>query len=214
MKNYEYIVASLPVLSTDWKYGSSESFESILGDIREQLSKGDNAVMDFLLNGFDENSLNEEFYFKALRHPNRFIREYFRFDLNLRNAKVRFLNKSLGRPADEDVMTGLGKEDDTRTDIDGYLFTGGEFEEALRTDAIFSGGDLLQRERALDDLKWGKINELTVFDDFDMEAILAFVAKLKIVDRWLTLDEEQGKEMFKRLVDEVRGTFKGVNYQE
>ena len=47
-----------------------------------------------------------------------------------------------------------------------------------------------------------------------MEAILAFVAKLKIVDRWLTLDEEQGKEMFKRLVDEVRGTFKGVNYQE
>ena len=63
-------------------------------------------------------------------------------------------------------------------------------------------------------MKWGKINELTVFDDFDMEAILAFVAKLKIVDRWLTLDEEQGKEMFKRLVDEVRGTFKGVNYQE
>ena len=118
MKNYEYIVASLPVLSTDWKYGSSESFESILGDIREQLSKGDNAVMDFLLNGFDENSLDEDFYFKALRHPNRFIREYFRFDLNLRNAKVRFLNKSLGRPADEDVMTGLGKEDDTRTDID------------------------------------------------------------------------------------------------
>ena len=51
MKNYEYIVASLPVLSTDWKYGSSESFDTILGDIREQLSKGDNAVMDFLLKG-------------------------------------------------------------------------------------------------------------------------------------------------------------------
>ena len=213
MDNYEYIISSLPVLEPDVKPGEP-SRDNILAFIREQLSRRDNDVVDLLLRGHDETQLDEAFYREALAHQDRFIREYFRFDLNLRNAKVRFLNKSLGRPADEDVMTGLGKEDDTRTDIDGYLFTGGEFEEALRTDAIFSGSDLLQRERALDDLKWGKINELTVFDDFDMEAILAFVAKLKIVDRWLTLDEEQGKEMFKRLVDEVRGTFKGVNYQE
>ena len=34
------------------------------------------------------------------------------------------------------------------------------------------------------------------------------------IRRWLLLDEEAGRAMFKRLVDEVRGTFKGVEYNE
>jgi hypothetical protein len=34
------------------------------------------------------------------------------------------------------------------------------------------------------------------------------------VDRWLELDEERGREKFQKLVVEVRGTFKGVDYKE
>ena len=40
------------------------------------------------------------------------------------------------------------------------------------------------------------------------------MAKMMIIRRWLILDEETGRAMFKRLVDEVRGTFKGVEYNE
>ena len=40
------------------------------------------------------------------------------------------------------------------------------------------------------------------------------VAKMMIIRRWLILDEETGRIMFKKLVDEVRGTFKGVEYNE
>jgi hypothetical protein len=40
------------------------------------------------------------------------------------------------------------------------------------------------------------------------------VTKLHIVDRWLALDEEKGRELFRKLVQEVKGTFKGVNYTE
>ena len=38
--------------------------------------------------------------------------------------------------------------------------------------------------------------------------------KMMIIRRWLILDEATGREMFKKLVDEVRGTFKGVEYNE
>ena len=58
------------------------------------------------------------------------------------------------------------------------------------------------------------MDSLSVFHYFDIEAVLAYIAKLHIVNRWLALDEEVGREQFRRLVKEVRGTFKGVNYTE
>ncbi|MBQ2565537.1 MAG: DUF2764 family protein, partial [Bacteroidales bacterium] len=54
---------------------------------------------------------------------------------------------------------------------------------------------------------------ITTFNYFDVNVILAFIAKLHIIWRWIALDPVTGKEMFEDLVDEVRGTFKGVNYQ-
>ena len=73
---------------------------------------------------------------------------------------------------------------------------------------------LLDRERDLDEITWEKISSLETFHYFDITAVLAYVAKLHIVDRWLALDEEKGRELFHKLVQEVKGTFKGVNYTE
>ena len=53
---------------------------------------------------------------------------------------------------------------------------------------------------------------MTLFDYFDIEAVLAFIVKMQVVARWYRLDEQSGREMFRKLVGEVRGTFKGVNY--
>ena len=50
------------------------------------------------------------------------------------------------------------------------------------------------------------------FHYFDLTVILGFIVKLKIIDRWMKLDEATGREMFRELVDEVRGTFAGVKY--
>ena len=214
MSNYEYIIASLPFLTTDYKYAEGSGFDATIQEIRRDLSEKDNALVDFLLKGFDDKALDADFYAGALRSRNRFLREYFRFDLNLRNAKVRFLNQALGRDAEQDVLTGLGSEEDTDLDIDGFRFTGGEFAEERTVAAVLQQEDLLTRERGLDDLIWEKINALTVFNYFDINAILGYIAKLHIADRWLVLDEEAGRARFKQLVQEVKGTFKGVHYDE
>ena len=169
--------------------------------------------MEFLLKGFSEKDLDADFYAAALKQRNRFLREYFRFDLNLRNAKVRYLNAQLGREPDLDVMTGEDPEADD-VDIDGFRFTGGEFEEALKVDNILSDKDLVSREKGLDDILWDKIDSLATFHYFDIEAVLAYIAKLRIVTRWLNLDEEVGRDVFRRLLKDVRGTYKGVKYSE
>lgn len=198
MSNFEYIIASLPYLTPGYHYAEGKGFQDVLGEIRQDLSARDNATLDFLLKGFDADSLDAPFYEEALHGGNRFLREYFRFDLNLRNAKVRYLNRQLARDAEQDVLG-----------IDG-----GEFEEASKVDAVLAEADLIAREKGLDDLTWAKVDALSTFHYFDLTAVLAYVTKLHIADRWLALDEARGRELFRKLVDEVRGTFKGVQFNE
>jgi hypothetical protein len=125
----------------------------------------------------------------------------------VRNAKVRYLNRALGRPADKDVLT-FGEDANPKV----QEFLQEDFAEAVALEAVFSQKDILSRERGIDDLMWEKISSLTLFNYFDINVILAFITKLNIVARWFKLDEQTGREMFKQLVDEVRGTFKGVEY--
>ena len=206
MNNYEYIVASLPDITTGWKFGEKGP-QDYIEEIVSLCSEKDNELIDFLLSGYMDENLNAEFYGKALTHKDRFISEYFRFDLNVRNAKVKYLNKALDRPAEQDVLTF--SEDAPEAVLNAAE---AEFEEAGELETILNAGDILSRERGIDDLMWEKISNLTTFNYFDIDAILGFITKLNIVARWYKLDEQTGREMFKRLVDEVRGTFKGVEY--
>lgn len=207
MNNYEYIIASLPDLTTGWKFGEKGP-EDYIEEVISLCSAKDREVIEFLLSGFESGNLDVSFYRKALGHENGFIRDYFLFDLNVRNAKVRYLNRALGRPADMDVMT-LNTEDEENNIVEDA-----EFEEAAELDIVLGGNDILARERGMDDLVWDKICSLTTFSYFDLDAILGFMAKLNIVARWYRLDEQTGRDMFRRLVEEVRGTFKGVEYNE
>ena len=206
MKNYEYIIASLPDITTGWKFGEKGP-DDYIEEVTSACTEKDKALIEFLMSGYLDENLNPEFYLKALTHKDKFIREYFRFDLNVRNAKVKYLNKALERPAAQDVLTF--SEETSQYVLDA---AGAEFEEAGDLESILNTGDILTRERGIDDLMWSKISDLTTFNYFDIDAILGFIAKMNIVARWYKLDEQTGREMFKRLVDEVRGTFKGVEY--
>ena len=204
MNNYHYIIAGLPDLSRDCMAGKTDA-DGLINEIKAQCSSRDVAVIEFLEKGYVPENLTESFYHEALRHRNGFLKKWFAFDLEVRNAKVRFLNQALGREYSRDVIE-LKDNDGTP------LPDNGGFEEAGHLSQILAGNDILARERGIDDLYWAKAEELVLFHYFDLTVILGFIARLKIIDRWLRLDEDSGREMFRSLVDEVRKTFKGVQY--
>lgn len=209
MNNYIYIIAGLPDFTPDWRQGD-KSLEEYLCQVKELLSAKDQETVRLIEDGFDKEKIGQEFYKEALGHGNAFIRDFFQFDLNVRNAKVRYLNQALGRDPLKDVLSLT----DPDADEMGIEIEEPEFKEAARLQAILEGSDILARERGIDDLYWDKIDELTLFDYLNFDRILGVVVKMMIIRRWLLLDEQTGREMFKRLVDEIRGTFKGVEYNE
>lgn len=190
MNNYEYIIAGLPLLSQDGRENPDTG--ALLDEIREQLSSSDRSALDFLLSSYEPETLNAEFYLKAEKSRNRFIREFFSLDLGVRNTKVEYLNRKLGRPEGTDILIPDPESDSV------------EFEKKEEVNAILEGGDILARERGLDDFYWKSADELTVLDVFDLDVILAFVVKLKLVERWLRLDEATGRELFRKLVKEIK----------
>lgn len=209
MNNYVYIIAGLPDFTPDWRQGD-KSLEDYLHQVKELLSEKDQETLRLIEDGFNKEKIGLEFYKEALASSSTFIQEFFQFDLNVRNAKVRYLNQALGRDPQKDVLSLV----DPDAEEQGIEVEEPEFKEAARLQAILEGKDILARERGIDDLYWDKIDEITLFDYLNFSKVLGLVVKMMIIRRWLLLDEAAGRAMFKRLVDEVRGTFKGVEYNE
>ena len=187
MDNYVYIVAGLPELTSGFE-NTSFDYAVVKESIMELLSEKDQQLVALMEEGFDESTLGADFYAKAAKSKNRFIREYFDFDGRLRNMKVNYLAKRLGKRG-EDYIVELPEAD---------------FDEEKQIQEILADADFVDREQRMDELKWEKASDIARMDYFNMNAILAFLVKAKTVQRWAELDPIKGEAMFRKLVEEVR----------
>lgn len=195
MDNYHYIIAGLPELIPD--LGNQQiSYADVSERIISNLSSKDRQLVKWFEFGSKPENLNPHFYNNVTRLKSRFLNEYFSLDRNIRNAQVRFL--AAKESFDESKYT-IGDVDTS-------------YEEYPQLLQIFETPNIFERELQLDKFKWNKISDLIMYHYFDMDVILAFLAKAKIVKRWLDLDKESGAKLFEELVNEVRGTFKGINF--
>ena len=189
MDNYVYIVAGLPELTSGFETTGFD-YAALKESVMELLSEKDQQLVELMEEGFDEQTLGADFYAKAAESKNRFIREYFDFDGRLRNMKVNYLAKRLGKESDPYLVN----------------FDEADFEEEKQIAEILDNADFVLREQKMDELKWEKASDIARMDYFNMNAILAFLVKAKTVQRWAELDPEKGEEMFRKLVKEIRGT--------
>ncbi len=199
MNNYYYIVASLPVLSLK-KEESNFNYEKIREQIYSLCSQKDRDIIDFFESGLVGENLNSDFYQKAFKSPNKFTRLYYSLDLAIRNKKVNVLASQIfGQDKGDEIINKY-------TIPLQSLFTL-EQDDNDTLNNIFQSTDILGKEKNLDDFRWEKYNLFTSFQYFTLDNIISFLAKANMIERWNKLDKEKGKELFKRLVDEVRGTF-------
>jgi hypothetical protein len=158
------------------------------------------------------------FFEEMAESKNAFVREWFEFEISLRNLLVGI-----------NVRKGLGHIDTLATDRDrpiALTVVGrGEFAEAvLRSSSpdfglsgsypwvdrvlALSRGPLADMERGIDDLRWDTLNDMTMFTPFfHIETVAAFVQKLLIVERWVKLEPAAGKVRLDKLIGELMESF-------
>ena len=195
---YHYIIAGLPelVLNGDNK---AFSYDAVRESVYNSSSEKDRRFIEWFDFGTDEENLNAHFYRAAMNCKSRFIRLYFALDLEIRNRKVDFVAGKMERDADSYKVF-------TTNNVDLNLSE----EQLTKIQAIFANKNILEKEQLLDKFKWDYISGMNEYGEFNMDVILAFLAKGKLIDRWNKLDAKAGEAMFRKLVEEVRGTFKGI----
>ncbi len=119
-------------------------------------------------------------YDACSRSGSRFLREWSVFDSGVRRTVAAIVARRLGVPYDMHPT-----------------------DERVR--GILSAGNILERERGLDRLRWEVAGELSVFDYFNIDAVLAYLVRVQILERWLALNAERGKEVLNKLVYENDG---------
>lgn len=150
-----------------------------------------------------ENALWNAFYAQCAASSNRFVREWFAFDNTLRNISAAYIARNRKWPVaeqlvgDGDVVKALSQSSAADFGLRGEI----DYIESVV--ALLDMKNMLEKEQRLDQIRWAKAGELTTFDYFDLNTLLAYLAKANIIQRWTVLDRKQGEAMLGRLLAEL-----------
>ena len=143
------------------------------------------------------------FYQSVEKSKNKFVRSWFKFDHLLRNIQSAWMCRKLNKSVQQQLV---GYAEDIEFFEKNNLPDFGLRNEIPLGEQIFNlleeseNLDLLEREYRFDQIRWQIIDELTIFNYFDIDKVLAFLTKADILDRWLKLDKKRGAELFDKHV--------------
>ena len=147
-------------------------------------------------------------YYDYLKEcPNEFLREWFEFDLDLKNIIAGFNVRKFKLKGDKYYIGDNSVVQAVRKSTLKDFGLGIEFGHMDKLVNIHENDNLLERERATDIMRWEFLDENNTFNYFTIEVLLAYIIKLQMVQRWLDMDYETGKEMFRKLLDQLEQSY-------
>lgn len=155
-----------------------------------------------------EHQLTRLYYDHVLAHTDGFLHDWFAFDRDLKNILAAWNARAFELPAegqligDDDLTAALQKSHARDFGLSRDVAFLDKLMQALERD------DLLERERAVDYLRWNYIDELNTFHYFSVDVALGYLLKFRLLERWLNMDAERGRqaleEQLKALEDSVK----------
>ena len=159
---------------------------------------------DFLKGISAEDYLAGLYYHYGLQSDNKFMHDWFEFNLNLNNL-LTAINCRKYAISPEKLIVG-------ENDISKVLRTshardfgiGNLFDYTDDVIKLMEENDLLERERKIDALKWDWLEENSFFHYFSIERIMAHLLKVEMLERWKFLSIEEGSKIFRELLASMK----------
>jgi hypothetical protein len=149
-----------------------------------------------------ENRLTELYYQWAMRCGNKLIARWFEFSLNLNNILSACTGRKYQMAIEVVGDNEVAKSIKTSSQRDFGLT--GTLDELDTFQRLAEESDWFEREKKIDLLKWQWLDEQTFFNYFSMERVFAYLVKLEIIERWVSLDPVEGGKIFRGLIDSLK----------
>lgn len=198
----EQMVAVMTALKNDEISPDLKTMPAYLADfIRTYLAREDKSQETQILWA---DRLASIYYAFATKNKNTFVSEWYELNLNINNILTAFtcraheLDRANYIVGDNLVSKAL------RTSNARDFGLGDEIDYIPALQKIVEEKDLIEREKKVDVLKWNWLEDHTFFKTFDIESVFAYLVKLDLIDRWVTLDKVTGEKTFRQLVGRMK----------
>lgn len=151
-----------------------------------------------------EDHLAALYYEYAMKCGNKFVSAWFEFNLNINNILVAFTSRKFKWDIASNVVGNTEVCEALRTSSARDFGLSGEvdvFESLVKISEIT---ELVEREKKLDALRWNWMEDAIFFDYFTIERIFAFLLKLEMIERWISLDKERGNQLFRSIIESLK----------
>ncbi|MBQ7878192.1 MAG: DUF2764 family protein [Bacteroidaceae bacterium] len=152
-----------------------------------------------------EDLLSAHYYAYAMATSNKFLSEWFTFNLNVNNLLVALLARKYKLNVSDCVIGDNEIAESIRTSGARDFGLGGTIEYLETVVRLSENEKLQEREHALDELRWNWLEDNSVFNYFTVEKLFVFLQKLDIIERWAILDAETGMQKYNELINALKG---------
>ena len=139
-----------------------------------------------------------------MKCSNGFIRNWFELNLNINNMLTAITCRKYGFDKAEYIVGNNEVAEAIRTSNARDFGLGDAVDYLPDLQRIAEEPDLMAREKKVDLLKWKWLDDNTFFKTFDIESVFAYLLKLEMIERWVTLDRVTGEKTFREIVGAMK----------
>ncbi|MDO5572127.1 MAG: DUF2764 family protein [Bacteroidales bacterium] len=152
--------------------------------------------------------LSALYYQYALKADNCFIARWFEYCLNINNILIAHSARKYHFDASDFIVGSNKIAQALRTSSSRDWGLSGEIDYLETVQRIADEENLVEREKKIDLLKWQWLDEQTFFHYFTIEPIFAYLLRIEMVERWLSLNKETGEKKLRDMIGRLKSEVK------
>ena len=154
---------------------------------------------------FAEDFLAALYYKYGMQCKNKFVADWFEFNLNINNILTALTCRKYGWDIKSAIVGDNAVAETIRNSVSARDFNlKAEIDYFDALVSISETANLLDREHRIDALKWNWLEENTFFSSFSIEKVLSFWLRCELMHRWDNLSMEEGAEIFRQMINDLK----------
>ncbi|MBM4399544.1 MAG: DUF2764 family protein [Candidatus Cloacimonetes bacterium] len=152
------------------------------------------------------NDLYTLFYDSVEKHCDGFLKEWFRFDSEIRNILIALNCRKHNIPVTGHLIGNNVLTEKLSKSTASDFGLGAEYPMFDVLNRLNDNPDMIEKEKGIDAIRWKWIENKIFFDYFTVPRILAYFIKLRIIYRWIHLSQAVGEKRFHQILHDLESS--------